>query len=722
MATLRKASFVRTTGLLKYFTLASLVVTAASCGGSNDSSESRQRNSALNQPTTSTYAVGISPDKVVLDDDGNAYVMSKQSSLIQKVTKDGVVSDWAALETNAVDLDMDENGNVYSLNNQFVAGGLEAKLTKFASDGSVDLSLGAPNRLDFIAVTSSKFAVGATEGMNTPVAFDLDTRVVMMSWDEFGDVGNDLIGGPTGVVALRYNLNDIMIRRFPAGMSRVETCPGMTDAKVAADGHIYVVCNQTNSIVVVDQKDEKTTLALNGASPYAIDVENGISYVTDTTAQKVFTVDSAAVSTELFTTGLQPVDIDVNSSGTVVVANRGDNSVTFHIPASTSGGTLEQMPALDAPEFGPVTATDGGFSTPIVNYDNNQIYVATSTDGMASIEPTGVVYVTGLSPNQVATVTVTAERPGYSSAAAEVTGSSLKAALTYVFGEVMPTVDGFTVPITNFDASWETKVGLNPSIAEAALNSEGLLTVSGLSPDTEATVDVYSLREGYLTGVSSVTGRSAPVGQVPGPPESEQQQGTPVEEITSSEIPQVDTSSSTTMADGATTTTEADATTTTGAEQQGVTAATITSNNTTVVAVPPAAIQSSVPVIVPAGTTEITCDDACVDALLTYAGSTGGTVTASVAGAAPVPVEKGSPTALAVGDKDTSIAFTVTGDDGTETVVDVPVVQATESMVMPEGESDSGSNSVWIWVILVLVLLLIAYLLKKRWQNDSATN
>ena len=76
----------------------------------------------------------------------------------------------------------------------------------------------------------------------------------------------------------------------------------------------------------------------------------------------------------------------------------------------------------------------------------------------------------------------------------------------------------------------------------------------------------------------------------------------------------------------------------------------------------------------------------------------------------------------AVGDKDTSIAFTVTGDDGTETVVDVPVVQASESVVTPEGESDSGSNSVWIWVILVLVLLLIAYLLKKRRQNDSATN
>ncbi len=722
LATLRKASFVRTTGLLKSFALASLVVTAASCGGSDDSSESRQRNVALSEPTTATHRLGISPDKVVLDDDGNAYVMSKQSSLIQKVTKDGVVSDWAALETNAVDLDMDENGNVYSLNNQFVAGGLEAKLTKFASDGSVDLSLGAPNRLDFIAVTSSKFAVGATEGMNTPVAFDLDTRVVMMSWDEFGDVGNDLIGGPTGVVALRYNLNDIMIRRFPAGMSRVETCPGMTDAKVASDGQVYVVCNQTNSIIVVDQRDEKTTLALGATSPYAIDVENGVMYVTDTPAQRVLTVESAGVSTELFTTGLQPVDIDVNSSGTIVVANRGESTVTFHTPVSTSGGTLEQMPALDAPEFGPVTPADDGFSAPIKNYDNNQAYVATSTDGMAAIESTGSVVVTGLSPDQVATVTVTVNRPGYSSAAAEVTGSSLKAALTYNFGEVTPTADGFTVPITNFDADWETKVGLNPSESQASLSDSGLLTVFGVGPDTEVTVDVYSIRRGYLTGMNSVTGRSAPAGQAPESSESEQLQGQPVEEITSSEIPQVDTSSTTTMAENPITTTEADSTTTTGAEQQGVTAATITSNNTTVAAVPPAAIENSVPVIVPAGTTEITCDDACVDTLLTYAGSTGGTVTASVAGAAPVPVEKGSPTALAVGDKDTSIAFTVTGDDGKETVVDVPVVQASDSVVTPEGESDSGSNSAWIWVILVLVLLLIVLLLKKRRQNDSASN
>ena len=77
---------------------------------------------------------------------------------------------------------------------------------------------------------------------------------------------------------------------------------------------------------------------------------------------------------------------------------------------------------------------------------------------------------------------------------------------------------------------------------------------------------------------------------------------------------------------------------------------------------------------------------------------------------------------LAVGDKDTSIAFTVIGDDGKETVVDVPVVQASQSVVTPAGESESGSNSAWIWVILVLVLLLIVLLLKKWRQNDSATN
>ena len=704
---------MRTTGLLKSLALASLVVTAASCGGSDDSATARQRNSALSEPTTATHRLGISPDKVVLDDDGDAYVMSKQSPLIQKVTKDGLVSDWATLETNAVDLDIDEKGSVYSLNNQFVAGGLEAKLTKFATDGSVDFSLGVPNRLDFVAVTSSKFAVGSTDGMSSPVAFDLDTRVSTMVWDEFGDVGNDLIGGPAGVVALRYNLNDIMIRRFPAGMSRVETCPGMTDAKVAADGQVYVVCNQTNSIIVVDQKDEKTTLALGATSPYAIDVENGVMYVTDTPAQRVLTVEPAGVSTELFTTGLQPVDIDVNSSGTIVVANRGENTVTFHTPASTSTGTLDQVPSLDPPNYGPATRTADGFTAKSLNYDAQHTYSAITTSGEVALDGgTGDLIVTGLAPGEEATVTVIVNRPGYSSVEGSLSERALNPPLNYAFGPVTPTIDGFTVPITNFDVSWETKVGLNPNIAEATLNSEGLLIVSGLTPDTEATVDVYAIRPGYVTGVSSVTGRSVPVGQVPGPPEDEQQTGQPVEEITSNEIPQVDTSSTTTL--DFTATTVAEMTTTTGAEQQGVTAATITSNNTTVAAVPPTAIESSVPVIVPAGTTEITCDDACVGALLTYVGSTGGTVTARVAGAAPVPVTKGSPTVLAVGDKDTSIAFTVTGDDGMETVVDVPVVQETESVVMPIGESESGSSSWLIWLILAIVAVLLVFFFGKK--------
>ncbi|MFM8870972.1 MAG: hypothetical protein ACKOFD_05275, partial [Actinomycetota bacterium] len=374
----------------------------------------------------------------------------------------------------------------------------------------------------------------------------------------------------------------------------------------------------------------------------------------------------------------------------------------------------------------PVTASADGFSVQVSNYDANQIYTAAATSGIASIDSYGFVVVTGLSPDETAAVTVTVERPGYSSAESTRAGSSLKAALTYVFGEVTPTVDGFTVPILNYSPIWETKVRLDPDTAGASLDpaETGVLTITGLSAGQEATVDVYAIRRGYMNGVSTVTGRAAEATQNPAPTVNDQQTGEPLEEVSGNEVPQTDTSSNTTL--DATATTVSDMTTTTvGAEQtQGVPAVTIAANNTTVAAVPAAAIQDSVPVVVATGTKEIACDDACVDALLAYVGSNSGTVTASVGGGAPVPVTKGKPTVLATGDEDTSIAFTVTADDGTESVVNVPVVQASDTAVSPAETADSGSGSTpWIlWVIIVLVVLLILLALLRRKKSNSAAN
>jgi len=715
---------MRSTSLIKRIALAALVVTAASCGGSDDSN-SRQRNSAIAEPTITRAVVGFAPEKIVIDADGNAYVMSTQSTKIPKITPNGDVLPWGDLDIDPVDIDIDENGNVYALTTSDDT----TVLTKFRKDGLVDYTLIAPTKLDRLAVASSQFAVAALRGANAPVSFDLaNGGTVTMIWDEFGDVGKDLVGGSAAIVGVRRDQNDVMVRRLPmGGMQRVQTCPGMTDATVTSSGKVHVVCKQSQLLVVIDDKDEPVTFPLAFGLPYAVDVLNDISYVTSVTAEKVFTIDAQGVTQELFATDKDPLDIAVNASGVVAVANSGSETVTIYTPASSAGGTFEQMPALSAPEFGDVTASAYGFSTPIMNYDNNQMYMATATAGIASIDSTGVVVVTGLSPDETAAVTVTVERPGYSSAESTRAGSSLKAALTYVFGEVIPTVDGFTVPILNYSPVWETKVGLNPDTANAALDPDtGLLTITDLSAGQEATVDVYSIRRGYMNGVSTVTGRAAEATQTPEPTEDDQQTGEPLEEVSGNEVPQTDTSSNTTL--NTTATTVSDMTTSTiGAEQtQGVPAVTIAANNTTVAAVPAAAIQDSVPVVVATGTKEIACDDACVDALLAYVGSNSGTVTASVGGGAAVPVAKGKPTVLATGDEDTSIAFTVTADDGTESVVNVPVVQAkdTAGAGAPAETADSGSRSTpWIlWVIIVLVVLLILLVLLRRKKSNSAAN
>jgi len=157
MATLRKASFVRTTGLLKFFALASLVVTAASCGGSDDSSESRQRNSALSDPVVATYELDVMPSELVLDDDGNAYVIG-DSEKVMRVTKDGVVTVFATLPAASLDLDIDENGNIYTLHRTESAAVTESVLTGFTKNGDIDISMAGNFPVDRIAVSSSKVA------------------------------------------------------------------------------------------------------------------------------------------------------------------------------------------------------------------------------------------------------------------------------------------------------------------------------------------------------------------------------------------------------------------------------------------------------------------------------------------------------------------------------------------------------------------------------------
>ena len=118
------------------------------------------------------------------------------------------------------------------------------------------------------------------------------------------------------------------------------------------------------------------------------------------------------------------------------------------------------MPRLEealTPDFGTRTRTADGFTVAIDNYAaNKELFRWTALDpegapDVALDAETGLVTVSNLAAGTGFTVTVTTERSGFVSGSADESGTALEAAWIPEFATPVPTEDGFTVVITNYD-------------------------------------------------------------------------------------------------------------------------------------------------------------------------------------------------------------------------------------------------------------------------------
>jgi uncharacterized repeat protein (TIGR02543 family) len=83
-------------------------------------------------------------------------------------------------------------------------------------------------------------------------------------------------------------------------------------------------------------------------------------------------------------------------------------------------------------------------------------------------------------------------------------------ALTPSLGTPSPTADGFTVSVTNFDGNFTYSFTLTNG-ASAAIDANGLITVSNLTAGSSSALTVTTSRSGYTSGVGSVTGSTLAV-------------------------------------------------------------------------------------------------------------------------------------------------------------------------------------------------------------------
>jgi hypothetical protein len=202
----------------------------------------------------------------------------------------------------------------------------------------------------------------------------------------------------------------------------------------------------------------------------------------------------------------------ISNSGLVTVTGLAYNEKsTVTVATSRTGyangsaqyaGQTNLGPAL-TPIFGTPTATADGFTVPVSNYNGDYTFTASSGEGSATVNNSGLVTVTDVNPGQEATVTVNTTRANYQEGTASVTSrAEYGAALTPEFGDVTQTVDGFTVPVTNYDSDYTWDV--SSSAGSATIGNSGVVTVTGLNPGQEADVTVTTARSGYHGGVNDM--------------------------------------------------------------------------------------------------------------------------------------------------------------------------------------------------------------------------
>jgi hypothetical protein len=376
----------------------------------------------------------------------------------------------------------------------------------------------------------------------------------------------------------------------------------------------------------------------------------------------------------------------------------------FHLCDYRAWGQEVQKDSL-VPTFGAVIRTADGFTAEITNYDASYEYSANGISGSMSIDGS-VLVVTGLTPDTEATVSVGTTRAGYAAGLGTVTGSSLRAAGVPEFGSVTSTADGFTVSITNYDPSFSysaTRTGGEVRIDE----STGMLSVSGLSPDTKESVTIRARREGFADGTSEVTGSSL---KANGNTDTSNSSESPVESsiVANTEVSSPAVTSSTTEVSSSVIVEE----TSTVAPARSAPDVVVTPE---VIATAVAASgEKTEGIIISPRTTEVVCGSDCVEALLTTTAVADGEVSVVIGEAAPISLPKNNQLKLNVGSKDVVMKFTVTSPEGKETVVNVPVTHSS-SVPEPVDEPTDSNTSLYLIIAGVLVLLgLAGYLVRRR--------
>ncbi len=199
------------------------------------------------------------------------------------------------------------------------------------------------------------------------------------------------------------------------------------------------------------------------------------------------------------------LDAGAQGSAVVTVSRAGSTDAL----ATATGSALEAAPEV---RFGPETRTVDGYVVTLEDLDPRVHYVVSFTDAPEGARvvfdaETGTVTVTGLPAGATATVLIEANQADHAVGSETFTASALSTGSAPQFGEVVRTIDGFTVEVTNFvDAGSYAFDTTALDAAVRVVRNGSVITVTGLQPGERLTVPVSVQLAGSTEATASVTG------------------------------------------------------------------------------------------------------------------------------------------------------------------------------------------------------------------------
>jgi hypothetical protein len=181
---------------------------------------------------------------------------------------------------------------------------------------------------------------------------------------------------------------------------------------------------------------------------------------------------------------------------------------------TSSASADELLPGLTPTlRMATVSAPDG-FNVYVDNFDPAYTWTAAVSQGILAsrvyTNPASMVFsVRGLPLADSSTLTVTASRVGYTDGVSSIVGYSKQPALLATYTAPVPTFGGYSVQITNYDSAFGWLA--SSTYGTATIDETGLVRVNGLGGRLSDTLIIRTTRDGYVSGVTTITAAALPL-------------------------------------------------------------------------------------------------------------------------------------------------------------------------------------------------------------------